>query len=300
MIEVGIMGILKDIIKAVAQPSINNAKGKIGESKVNKKLNPLLFGKVEHRQINNLIIMDNMGKTHQIDHIEIRENGIFCIETKNYIGLIYGSENQEKWTQVLYNGEKNQFYNPLKQNKSHIYHLSMVLNRKYRLNSVVVFVQNNADKLHCSNVVNLKDLKDYLKNFNDGTRYTVREMDEIYNTLWYERQPDGPVYFRDWFCGIKGTFTEDTLTIKEGTKGIICFVPLSGNIKKIILPKSLRKIGRQDFGDCENLEEIAAPEIEDEIKRYSFGETDGIFMQRNEKRLTFSEAHQRLSLHLEL
>lgn len=183
------MGILKDIIKAVAQPSINNAKGKIGESKVNKKLNPLLFGKVEHRQINNLIIMDNMGKTHQIDHIEIRENGIFCIETKNYIGLIYGSENQEKWTQVLYNGEKNQFYNPLKQNNSHIYHLSMVLNRKYRLNSVVVFVQNNADKVHCANVVNLKDLKDYLKNFNDGTRYTVREMDEIYNTLLEANNP---------------------------------------------------------------------------------------------------------------
>lgn len=189
MIEVGIMGILKDIIKAVAQPSINNAKGKIGEAKVDKKLNPLLFGKVEHRQINNLIIMDNMGKTHQIDHIEIRENGIFCIETKNYIGLIYGSENQEKWTQVLYNGEKNQFYNPLKQNNSHIYHLSMVLNRKYRLNSVVVFVQNNADKVHCSNVVNLKDLKDYLKNFNDGTRYTVREMDEIYNTLLEANNP---------------------------------------------------------------------------------------------------------------
>lgn len=189
MIEVGIMGILKDIIKAVAQPSINNAKGKIGEAKVDKKLNPLLFGKVEHRQINNLIIMDNMGKTHQIDHIEIRENGIFCIETKNYIGLIYGSENQEKWTQVLYNGEKNQFYNPLKQNNSHIYHLSMVLNRKYRLNSVVVFVQNNADKVHCSNVVNLKDLKDYLKNFDDGTRYTVREMDEIYNTLLEANNP---------------------------------------------------------------------------------------------------------------
>lgn len=183
------MGILKDIIKAVAQPSINNAKGKIGEAKVDKKLNPLLFGKVEHRQINNLIIMDNMGKTHQIDHIEIRENGIFCIETKNYIGLIYGSENQEKWTQVLYNGEKNQFYNPLKQNNSHIYHLSMVLNRKYRLNSVVVFVQNNADKVHCSNVVNLKDLKDYLKNFDDGTRYTVREMDEIYNTLLEANNP---------------------------------------------------------------------------------------------------------------
>lgn len=122
--------------------------------------------------------------------------------------------------------------------------------------------------------------------------------DEIYHSLWYQRQPDGPVYFGDWFCGIKGTFTEDTLTIKEGTKGIICFVPLSGNIKKIILPKSLRKIGRQEFWDCENLEEIVVPEMEDEIKTYSFGETDGIFMHQNEQRITFSEAQKRLSFHL--
>ena len=111
------MGILKKIIKAVAQPAINNVKGKIGEAKVDSKLNPLIFGKVEHRQINNLVIIDDNGKTHQIDHIEIRTNGIFCIETKNYSGWIFGGENQDKCTQTFPNGEKNQFLNPLKQNK---------------------------------------------------------------------------------------------------------------------------------------------------------------------------------------
>lgn len=80
-------------------------------------------------------------------------------------------------------GEKHQFVNPLKQNKSHIYHLSKVLDKKYRINSVVVMVQNNADKVDCSNVVNLDDLKSYLKNFNDGTCYSIEEMNEIYNKL---------------------------------------------------------------------------------------------------------------------
>ncbi len=100
---------------------------------------------------------------------------------------------------------------------------------------------------------------------------------EIYNSLWFQRQPNGPVYFRDWFCGIKGTFAEDILTIKEGTKGIIRLVPLSGNIKKIVLPKSLREIGRQEFWDCEKLEEIIVPEMEDEIKTYFFGKAEGTF-----------------------
>ena len=177
------MGLLTKMVKSIAQPSINNHKGKVGEAKVDSKLNPLLFGKVEHRQINNLILMDDMGKSHQIDHIEIRQNGIFCIETKNYKGWIFGSENQDKWTQTLYNGEKHQFVNPLKQNKSHIYHMSQVLEKKYRINSVVVMVQNNADKVDCPNVVNLDDLKSYLKNFNDGTNYSIEEMDEIYNKL---------------------------------------------------------------------------------------------------------------------
>lgn len=177
------MGLLKKIVKAVARPAINNHKGKVGEAKVDSKLNPWIFGKVEHRQINNLILVDENGKSHQIDHIEIRQNGIFCIETKNYIGWIFGGENQDKWTQTLYTDEKHQFVNPLKQNKSHIYHLSKVLDKKYRINSVVVMVQNNADKVDCSNVVNLDDLKSYLKNFNDGTCYSIEEMNEIYNKL---------------------------------------------------------------------------------------------------------------------
>lgn len=177
------MGLLKKIVKAVAQPAINNYKGKVGEAKVDSILNPWIFNKVEHRQINNLILMDDNGKSHQIDHIEIRQNGIFCIETKNYIGWIFGGENQDKWTQCLYTGEKHQFTNPLKQNKSHIYHMSKVLGKKYRINSVVVMVQNNADKVDLPNVVNLDNLKWYLKNFEDGTNYSIEEMDEIYNKL---------------------------------------------------------------------------------------------------------------------
>ena len=97
--------------------------------------------------------------------------------------MILGDENQDNWTQCLYGGEKHQFTNPLKQNKSHIYHISQVLGKGYKINSVVVMVQNNANKIKCSNVVNLDDLKSYLNHFNDGTIYTIDQMDEIYNKL---------------------------------------------------------------------------------------------------------------------
>ena len=175
--------IIRNGIKETFKPITNQIKGEIGESKVDRQLNPLIFGKVEHRQINNLVLLDDRGKSHQIDHVEIRQNGIFCIETKNYIGWIFGSENQNHWTQSLYTGEKNAIPNPIKQNKSHIYHLSQALGKKYKINSLIVMANNNADKINCSNVINLCDLKSYLNSFDNGIFLSLEEMDNIYNKL---------------------------------------------------------------------------------------------------------------------
>lgn len=175
--------LLKSFFKEAFAPQLNELKGEIGEAKVDKKLNPLLFGRVEHRQINNLTLIDDRGKSHQIDHVEIRSNGIFCIETKSYIGWIFGDENQDFWTQSLYNGETNKLRNPLKQNSSHVYHIKKALGNKYRVNSVVVMVNNNADRIDCSNVVNLNDLKSYLSNFDNGVFLSTEEMDHIYKKL---------------------------------------------------------------------------------------------------------------------
>ena len=154
------MGLLKKLFKnsRLFKETRNHVYGVEGEKAVNKELNPLIFGKVNHRYITNLILLDSNNRSHQIDHIEIRENGIFCIETKNYSGWIFGSEKQQYWTQCLYK-EKHQFLNPLKQNISHICQIQEALDKKYKINSLVVFVQNNAKKVHISNVVNLKYLK---------------------------------------------------------------------------------------------------------------------------------------------
>lgn len=177
------MNLLKRIIKTVTKPMRAKVHGMVGERAVISKLNPLLFGKINHKQINNLVLVDDNNKSHQIDHIEIRENGIFCIETKNYIGWIFGNENSENWIQTLYTGEKHQFFNPLKQNRSHCYHLSQVLDKKYIINSLVVLVQNNAEKIKCKNVININDLKSYLKNFDNGVHLSSQEMDEVFNKL---------------------------------------------------------------------------------------------------------------------
>lgn len=157
--------------------------GSIGERKVIAKLNPWFFGKVEHFMINNIIIKDNKGDTHQIDHIEIRHNGIFCIETKNYSGYIFGNDESEKWTQILNKKERNYFQNPVKQNEIHINQLKRVLDNKYKIINIVVMVQNNLAHIKSEFTVGLSNLKYCLKVYNDGTNYTFEEMQEIYTKI---------------------------------------------------------------------------------------------------------------------
>ncbi|MBQ4094207.1 MAG: NERD domain-containing protein, partial [Oscillospiraceae bacterium] len=60
------------------------------------------------------------GKTSEIDLVMVHEKGIFVFESKNYSGWIFGSADQPYWIQSLQNGDKNRFYNPILQNKTHI------------------------------------------------------------------------------------------------------------------------------------------------------------------------------------
>ncbi|MDD6236536.1 MAG: nuclease-related domain-containing protein [Clostridiales bacterium] len=75
---------------------------------------------------------DDKGNTTEIDTILIDVTGIFVIESKNYSGWIFGNEHADKWVQSIYNkashyNEKYYFYNPIKQNQSHINALSSLL-----------------------------------------------------------------------------------------------------------------------------------------------------------------------------
>lgn len=70
---------------------------------------------------NNLTIPSTYNGSSQIDHLVVSKFGIFVIESKDYQGWIFGSADQERWTQSLPGGKsKFQFENPIRQNWSHI------------------------------------------------------------------------------------------------------------------------------------------------------------------------------------
>lgn len=82
-----------------------------------------------HLKIFKNLYVPYKGKTAEIDLLMLHEKGIFVFESKNYSGWILGDLDQLNWTQCLPNGEKHRFYNPIRQNQTHIKALAAVLNK---------------------------------------------------------------------------------------------------------------------------------------------------------------------------
>ncbi|WP_051220753.1 nuclease-related domain-containing protein [Flavobacterium filum] len=81
------------------------------------------------------------GQYSQIDLVAVTSVGILVFEVKEYSGWIFGSGYQSHWTQILaYGKSKYRFYNPIKQNNSHLYDLKKALQHEHvPYYSIVVF-----------------------------------------------------------------------------------------------------------------------------------------------------------------
>ena len=140
--------------------NLPSVKGRIGERRV-KKVLVKLADKYQGFQYKDIML--GIGeKSAQIDNILITKKCAYIIETKNYRGRIYGSESDQKWYQTIkYRNkrkgrnnatyykthiEKNDFYNPILQNRTHITRMfeTCPIMQNLTVYNVVVFL-NKAD-----------------------------------------------------------------------------------------------------------------------------------------------------------
>lgn len=146
MIGIGITIVLMSFffVLFTKEKTIFISKGKSGEIRVSNILSRL----PDNYHIFNDVYINNNGHSSQIDHLIISQYGVFIIETKNYSGDVYGSENAKHWTQYL-QGEGYKFLNPIKQNQSHIFAIKNALHiSPSNIFPIVVFL--NRVELHCS------------------------------------------------------------------------------------------------------------------------------------------------------
>lgn len=81
----------------------------------------LKHGIHEQTIFHDLCIEKKNKEFSQIDIIVATTEGIIVFEVKDFSGWIFGNGNHSHWTKVLaYGKKKYRFYNPVKQNKSHI------------------------------------------------------------------------------------------------------------------------------------------------------------------------------------
>ena len=163
-------------------PAKIKGHGAAGETKVRSYISRLVVDKEHTKRIDNIIIVDEYGNSHQIDHILIRPNGVFVIETKNWGGLILGDSSGDTWTQII--GDKHySLLNPLKQNRTHCYVVNKVIGEEYSVNSLIVMTQNNAKKIGIDNVINLYHIGRYINNFDNGVNLSIDDISLIYQRL---------------------------------------------------------------------------------------------------------------------
>ena len=160
-------------------------KGEQGEAMLRQHTDLSLADKGYHALHDLLIPL--YESTTQIDHLYVSRYGIFVVETKNYAGWIYGDAEQKQWTQVLYQ-QKYRFYNPLKQNETHIKALAYLLKLPVEtFHSIVVFVGEAEFKTALpDNVLQGADISGYVHRFRRSL-LSQAQVDEIYATLSQKR-----------------------------------------------------------------------------------------------------------------
>ena len=158
-------------------------KGEEGESLIAEILDS---DNSYHRLINNLVLLGDNGVSHQIDHILIRPNGVFVIETKNYYGQISGQEEDSFWTRTYFvkgKLKKATFHNPLKQNQSHIRAIKKIIGKDYPIYCFVVFVQNNAEPLALFSACDARNVLQRINLLTSEKALSKAEIDHITDSL---------------------------------------------------------------------------------------------------------------------
>ena len=160
-------------------------KGDKGEELV---INELEKMNDEQYLINNLIILSDNDVSHQFDHILIRHNGVFIIETKNYFGKITGNQDDTYWYKTYINKRKvikDKFMNPIKQNNAHIRVLKKLIGKDIPFINFVVFVNNDVSHLGIYRVVNLDQLNIRIKTWEIDNPIDSNKMKRINDVLLY-------------------------------------------------------------------------------------------------------------------
>lgn len=155
------------VLSLLLKLKLNAIKGWIGEFVV--KLGLSRLPKDIYKRFDNVYVPGEEGGVTEIDHVIVSRFGIFVVETKNYDGYLYGTENDRRWTQSFNKHAKVKIGNPLRQNEGHISYLMKFLNMpKNKFYSVVCFVGSAVIKTPLPDYAMTRGWEDYILSFEEA------------------------------------------------------------------------------------------------------------------------------------
>jgi len=113
-VALGGFGILLFAVCLVAERYIAEIRGILGERQVRRVISGLGYP-----AIHSFYAVDSSGIHTQIDHLVKVPAGIVVIETKNFLGSLYGQAHEKSWRHVN-GGFRRTIQNPLRQNYRHV------------------------------------------------------------------------------------------------------------------------------------------------------------------------------------
>lgn len=161
----------------------NDRAGMYGEKLVNYHLRPLLR-EDEYLLANILLPLKNGHKT-EIDSILVSRKGIFCIETKNWVGHISGNDEDEYWLQEYDDPcmDDRKHRNPVKQNEGHCAVLERILNGRFEVYGAVIFAElEDGYGIDSNSAFTIREFKNYFRELSED-EIKPEELKAIYQKL---------------------------------------------------------------------------------------------------------------------
>ena len=229
-------------LQRVWEPSPGQ-KGALGENEIYhailKEIKRGIYGYCLH----NLYLPKKDGSTSEVDILFISVKGLFLIESKNYVGWIFGDDRRKEWTVSLYGGKtwfggrtskKFKFYNPVWQNKTHEKVLRQLIGRDVPIFPLVVFsdrgdlmnLRYDASSVQIIHTSQLRSFFSYMRaEYPDAL--TEHEVCKLYEQLLpytqageKERQAHIAQIYEQRFNPQKCPWCGGSLTIRTAKKGL--------------------------------------------------------------------------------
>lgn len=161
----------------------NERAGAVGEKQVNYYLRPLL--RSDEYLLANVILKTKNGRKAEVDAIIISRKGIFCIETKKWVGHIYGSDEDTEWIQRYDDPyrQDRRHRNPVQQCLNHCSVLDKLLFERYDIEAAVIFADlEDGINIHSAYTYTIQEFRDRYRELSDD-EITVDEIKQIYQKL---------------------------------------------------------------------------------------------------------------------